>query len=83
MLTTSADQNASKLGPCGGVGIRFFLEGDIRRDLLGLAGGGGVHGRSICCGSLWGDLLRGGELKFEISMFELDIGLLIALTIST
>lgn len=42
--------------------MRFFLEGDTRRGLLGLAGGGGVQGRLELSASLQGDFLRGGEL---------------------
>lgn len=38
-------QNASRLGLCGGVGIRaFFLDGDTSLDLVGEVGGGGVDG---------------------------------------
>lgn len=52
VLTTSADQNESRLGRCGGVGMRAFFKGDTRRDLLGLGGGEGVRGRLELGGTL-------------------------------
>ena len=44
--------------------MRVALVGEVRRDLGGLAGGGGVTGRFVggACLSLCGERERGGEL---------------------